>query len=551
MPPLYGGVRRLFVVFIALLMTLGVVLLALPHFTLAEFERSLRLDYEAQASTLGFRLEHGEPLDRIFMENPSFVGYRISAADAKGRFRYAQSRRPPALGQPGRLLTAERPPLLVLSAAGAGGQTYYYYFDGRAIAGIATARRMLLIYGIAGLIALAISLFTFVRRVTAPYHEITDALAGADLLQRNQSVTDVQISAALKTVIAQLRSREAELEKLGRQQRERAEQSEAVFATLLSGADFPIALYLRGGRLAQTNAAVRALLAGRDRLPTDLSERLDAALAAGTPLLDEHWRPDPALAPMTLSLLPVVAASDQPRRGLLLFDREAATARLRRQLDEKAHLTRVGELSGVIAHETRNALGTIRGRVQLLGRMAQPDTETHIQAIIEEVDGLEKMVKSVLTLARPEEARAVPLTAADALRSAAERFALVPGMPPLSTSVPDPCSLLLADPQLLSQMLDNLLRNAAAAAPAGPLELRARESPEGVEITVADSGPGFPAATLEGGAAGGTAGGFGLPLCRKWAGLMGGTLRLSNPHTGGAEATLLLPRATPPAGEPA
>ena len=69
-----------------------------------------------------------------------------------------------------------------------------------------------------------------------------------------------------------------------------------------------------------------------------------------------------------------------------------------------------------------------------------------------------------------------------------------------------------------------------------------------VEITVADPGPGFPAATIEGGAAGGSAGGFGLPLCRKWAGLMGGALRLANPHTGGAEATVLLPRATPPTG---
>jgi signal transduction histidine kinase len=549
MPPIYGGVRRLFGFFIAALLMLGVVLLALPHFTLAEFEDSLRSDYADDVLSLDYRIDHGEPLERIFMEYPPFVGYRTGAADATGNFRYAQSRRPPAVGRPGQLLYQERPPLLVLG--GAGSNSRLYYFDGRAIAGIATARRMLLIYGIAGLIALAISLFTFVRRVTAPYHEITDALAGADVLQRNQAVSDVQISAALKHVIAQLRSREAELEKLGRQQRERAEQSEAVFATLLSGADFPIALYLRGGRLAQTNAAVRALLAGRDRLPPELSGRLDAALTAGTPLLDEHWQPDPALPPMTLSLLPVVAASDQRERGLLLFDREAAAARLRRQLDEKAHLTRVGELSGVIAHETRNALGTIRGRVQLLGRAAQPGTEPHIQAIIEEVDGLEKMVQSVLTLARPEEARAVSLAAAGVLGAAAERFALVPGMPPLSTSVSDGCSPLRADPQLLGQMLDNLLRNAAAAAPSGPLELRVREAPEGVEITVADGGPGFPAATLSGGAAGGAAGGFGLPLCRKWAGLMGGELRLSNAPSGGAEATLILPRATPAVRESA
>jgi signal transduction histidine kinase len=541
----HGGLRRLFVVFMAALLTLGVVVLAVPQFTLAKFEDSLRSEYQSQVPSLDFRLDHNEPVDRIFVENPALVGIRTGPGDVKGHFRYDLSRTPPALGTPGEILFAEKP-LLVLGQRDGRGRRYY--FDGRALAGLTTARRVMLFFSVPCLLMIAVGLFAFVRRVTAPYDEMTDALAGAAVLQSDRAVSDVQISAALKTVIAQLRGREAELEKLNRQERERAEQSEAVFATLLSGADFPIALYLRGGRLAQTNAAVRALLAGRDRLPAELTARLDAALTAGAPLLDEHWRPDPGRAPMTLSLLPVMAASGPRQRGLLLFDREAATARLRRQLDERAHLTRVGELSGVIAHETRNALGTIRGRVQLLGRQASPETEGHFQEIIAEVDGLERMVQSVLTLARPEEARTAALPVPAVLRAPVERFTLIPGMPPLSFLITEPCGPLLADAQMLSQMLDNLLRNAAAAAPAGPLELRAREAGGGVEITVADAGPGFPAATLEGASA---AGGFGLPLCRKWAGLMGGELRLVNPPEGGGAALIILPAAPPaPPGAP-
>ena len=99
MAPIQTGVRRLFAVFIAALMALGLVILALPYFTLTEYEKSLRREYQDQAASLDYRLDHAEPLDRIFMENPAFVGYRQNDADRQGKFRYSQSRRPPALGE--------------------------------------------------------------------------------------------------------------------------------------------------------------------------------------------------------------------------------------------------------------------------------------------------------------------------------------------------------------------------------------------------------------------------------------------------------------------
>ena len=535
------GLKRLAALFFAVLALLGAVLLALPYFTLGGIERRLAAKLRDQAQVADYRLDQREPVDRIYAENPALMGFRQSANDAAGTFRYELANHAPAASAPEGLLLANAPPIFICLPRGEQGRIFY--FEGQALAGLLTARRLLAIYGLLGLAGLALGLWAFVQRLSAPYHEMSEMLAGARLAPREALQNDLQLNIALKGVIAQLRAREAELEKISRDARDRAEQSEAVFTALLAGADFPIALYRRGGKLAQTSAALRLLLQGRDRLPPQLAARLDAALETGAPLLDERW----AMAgsePLALSLLPIADKSGSRSRGLLLLDREAATAGLHRRLDEKLRLTSLGELSGVIAHETRNALGTIRGRMQLLDRAltrGEGDPGESVRGVMAEVDELERMVRSVLDLARHEEAQLQTVDLAQAARDAAERFALEPGRPPLKNA-PSPTPIpARADPRLLAGLLDNLLRNAAAADATGPLELSTASDPMGAELRLHDRGSGFPPALLgEGGPSGEFPGGFGLPLCRKWAGLMDGELILSNPAEGGALVVLRL-----------
>ena len=56
----------------------------------------------------------------------------------------------------------------------------------------------------------------------------------------------------------------------------------------------------------------------------------------------------------------------------------------------------------------------------------------------------------------------------------------------------------LADPDLLSRALANLIRNALRyAGGTGPVMVSARSQDNGVTLTVADSGPGVPESTLQ------------------------------------------------------
>jgi two-component system sensor histidine kinase HydH len=104
-----------------------------------------------------------------------------------------------------------------------------------------------------------------------------------------------------------------------------------------------------------------------------------------------------------------------------------------------------------------------------------------------------------------------------------------------------------ADPRKVQQILVNLLQNAIEASPeGGAIELRLTASEAGVQVTIADAGPGL-APGLRGRAfeRGMTTkpkgSGIGLEVARGLARQHGGDVTLESPAGRGCEATLALP----------
>lgn len=250
------------------------------------------------------------------------------------------------------------------------------------------------------------------------------------------------------------------------------------------------------------------------------------------------------------------AAASLALLALSLLAWQALQARQRALLRqaELEHLARLGRLSAVLAHEIRNPLGTIKGFAQLLEEQAPPAQKALAAPIISESARLERLVNDLLAYGRPRQPSVERVQLRPFLDEMAEscRRGAGPRLEWDAESVPADF-IMETDPDLLRQILLNLLRNAAEAASAGDppkVALTVRPGSKEIEFEVRDNGPGFSAEALQRAfepffttKASGT--GLGLAISRRLAQVLGGTLEVRNAPGGGGLARLRLPRRVP------
>ncbi len=218
-------------------------------------------------------------------------------------------------------------------------------------------------------------------------------------------------------------------------------------------------------------------------------------------------------------------------------------------------------LLATMSHDVRTPIATITGAATTLldeSAVLSPAEERDLlETIREEAERLNRLVRDLLDLNRIESgALAVhkewcPLE--DLVGAALARSEEMLAGRDVQVHLPE--SLLGAgvDPVLIEQVLTNLLENAAKYTPAGsPIEIEAHAVPGGIELSVADRGPGIPPADLErvfdkflrlAGDTHVTGTGLGLAICRAILTAHGGWIRAENREGGGACFRLFIPEA--------
>jgi two-component system sensor histidine kinase KdpD len=262
------------------------------------------------------------------------------------------------------------------------------------------------------------------------------------------------------------------------------------------------------------------------------------------------------------------AFRERPGDLLHAFAREAALAVQRVELAyEAAHaeaLRQADEMKSAllasVSHDLKTPLAGIKAAVSSLldhsVLWSQEDIQSFLETIDSQSDRLNRVISDILDLNRIEAGVITPvrrtMSARQLLEAAVERTRTA--LAGRSVSIEAGESLLVeADTSLLLQALVNLIENAANYSPRdGAIGLAAVHSAGGIELSVADAGPGIAEADLphiferfyrgveQGARVKGT--GLGLAIVKGFVALSGGTVRVES-SAGGTRFVITLPAA--------
>jgi two-component system sensor histidine kinase CpxA len=154
---------------------------------------------------------------------------------------------------------------------------------------------------------------------------------------------------------------------------------------------------------------------------------------------------------------------------------------------------------GDIAHELCSPIARIQVALGILEQRADERQQAYVEDVREEVQHMSSLVNELLSFSKAGlRGKEIPLQAVP-LAELARRVVGREAEPSDQVHIQIAEDLqALADPDLLSRALANLIRNALRyAGGAGPVMVSARSQDNGVTLTVADSGPGVPESTLQ------------------------------------------------------
>jgi len=273
-----------------------------------------------------------------------------------------------------------------------------------------------------------------------------------------------------------------------------------------------------------------------------------------------HWRLVLTVAAAGALVLVFGGIALRNQRRELDAEHALVLARLEHAQEERlqraARTATLGTLAIGLAHEISTPLGVISGRAEHLRDRVRGDerAERAVDSVLEQTEGIGRVIKGLLNLARGGAPHFAPVDANAALRAAAEMTAHKFTAAGVSLEVVPAAAdeLVLGDASLVQHALVNLLLNACEASPAGT-NVRAdiQRAGDEVRFAIRDEGSGIsdedarrarePFFTTKSDAEGT---GLGLAIAHEIVSSHRGTLTLGRGSPGGTLAAISLPAAS-------
>jgi len=224
-----------------------------------------------------------------------------------------------------------------------------------------------------------------------------------------------------------------------------------------------------------------------------------------------------------------------------------------RELARKNRLADLGQMASHVAHEVRNSLVPMKLYLSLLRRRLTADAGSLdvLDKVLTGFTALEATVGDLLHFSSQRDPHRSPLAIAALLEETLQSLAPQLEAQNIQATIDCPANLLCnADRDMLRRAVLNLVLNALdVLTDGGEIVLTVVRTKAGLEIEVADSGPGVTAPNLDRlfepfftTKPGGT--GLGLAIVERIAAAHGGRVAAANCPEGGAAFTLHFPQAT-------
>ncbi len=379
--------------------------------------------------------------------------------------------------------------------------------------------------------------FLLARWLLRPYRRMVEAARGSPVRAAVTMTEGEFVAQTFQALVERLQANEKELARLHTLERRRAERSERFSERLVANIPSGLITIDSRGLVTSVNAhAMKIFGIGEAAADSARGRRFHTGELL-SPLVDYHsfFNSSPKIAAMIsgclesaanfrreeveviladgrprrigLSVSPICDASQNVEGALCLMTDITEVLELRERMKLKDNLANLGEMAAGLAHEFKNSLATIHGYVQLLEAQetgSGADRQVTLEAALNEVRLLSKLVTDFLNFARPQDLSLVEVDLGQIIEDCAADVRTRLQQDGIELRVEGEFPTLPGDESLLKRAFINLLRNAIEAI--DPLStdktivingsIDGRPEPRYAHIRIRDTGSGIAAEDL-------------------------------------------------------